>query len=256
MTRLANSAVLSYDFLRQMAINPNKTTPWVDKAIFSVNRVPVIRHLKNSWQQIRDEYMRARFGATAYPLSDLYSGKWLVTSLRSNSVEINYLDIATRTREIIPAFGAEAVDKMTPEQVIAAHQECCDIDEAENRAKHPTLTSLLDPLYPETCFMYNYSLMRPGVRLVPHSGVDSGCIRVHLCLRDDPGCWLNVMGVQRVWKEGEVFAFDDANIHLAEHHGKRDRLVVIMDFKKSYISNELNRIIRPAKTKSATSARK
>ena len=218
-----------------------KPLPWVKQAIFPLDGIPVIEELKGAWHQIRDEYLEARYGAALYPLTEIYSGQWLITSLRSNSVEIGYLSFEQRIAEIIPCVGAASVGKMSPDEVNAAFCKCCDEEEALNRARHPTLSAILEPLYPHACFMYNYSLMRPGVRLSPHAGIDSGCVRVHLGLREDPNCWLNVMGVQRTWKDGEVFGFDDANIHLAEHHGDRDRLVVIMDFKKTYIEEQLHK---------------
>lgn len=221
----------------------NVSGPWQKLAFFSLDGIPVIEQLKQDWTKIRDEYYEQRGNPYPYPL-DIYSGRWLVTALRSNEVEQAYLSTEHRKR-VIKEIRGEPADGLSLEELNAEFNALCESETAFNRAAHPTLTDILDPLYPQSCRMYNYSLMQPGVRLSPHMGFDAQSVRVHLCLQEDPQCWINVMGETRTWRDGEVFAFDDANIHLAEHHGTRERLVVIADFTKAYIASELkNRTTR------------
>lgn len=128
-------------------------TPWADQAFFSLDGIPVIDRLRSAWWQIREEYDdNMRCGATPYPLTEIYSGRWLVTSLRSNPVELGYFSVDQRAAEIEKEFCV-SVAAMTPEEIIAAHEECCEKDQRINRVNHPTLTTILDPLYPHACFM-------------------------------------------------------------------------------------------------------
>jgi len=211
--------------------------PWTSGYIFPLDGLPVVERLKANWKELRDEFFRQRESGVPYPV-DIYKGRWLVTSLRSNPVELGYLGNEHRRQVVEAVRGPGSADGLTDARIEAFFQEVCEEETARNRASHPLITSILDPLYPASCRMYNYSLMEPGVRLRAHAGADTSCIRVHLCLQDDPQCWLNVMGQSITWREGEVFGFDDANVHLAEHHGTRTRLVIIADFTKSYMTAE------------------
>lgn len=223
--------------------------PWKRSAIFAVDGIPVVEELKRRWRDIRDEHylMRAsgKGDSTLYPV-DIFTGCWLVTCLRGNEVEESYIPAEAKAQMVRTVLGEAALERLSPREVEDAYRRICRESEAENRAEHPTLAGILDPLYPHACVMYNYSSMSPGVNLRPHSGRDDGNVRVHLCVREARGCYLNVMGEQRTWRDGEVFAFDDASTHSAWHHGRRERVVVIADFTKDFIRGELRALRRGA----------
>lgn len=180
--------------------------PWRTQYIFSLDGIPVIERLKANWMALRDEYFSQRPKTVPYPL-DIYKGHWLVTTLRSNAVELGYMEAEHRLRVVEQIRGEGSACGMSNAELDVVFHEICEQETAANRARHQLLTQILDPLYPMHCRMYNYSLMEPGVRLRPHTGLDTSSVRVHLCLQEDAQCWLNVMGQTRTWKEGKVFAF-------------------------------------------------
>ena len=79
---------------------------------------------------------------------------------------------------------------------------------------------------PETCF----SILQPHTRIEPHYGVSNARLVVHLPLRVPSGCCLELVGVGRhLWREGEVFAFDDTFLHAAENPSDDVRGILLTD---------------------------
>ena len=78
------------------------------------------------------------------------------------------------------------------------------------------------------------SKLSPGTKINPHSG-DIDSLRLHYPIIEDDGAWLSVRGRKRTWKVGELFAFHDHDKHWAQHNGKHDRIVVIMDYALSQL---------------------
>ena len=74
-----------------------------------------------------------------------------------------------------------------------------------------------------------FSLLRPGRRIPPHTGVTNTRAIVHLALDVPPGCGFRVGGETRAWVEGRAFAFDDTIEHEAWNDSDRRRAVLILD---------------------------
>lgn len=74
-----------------------------------------------------------------------------------------------------------------------------------------------------------FSLLRPGRRIPPHTGVTNTRAIVHLALDVPPGCGFRVGGETREWVEGRAFAFDDTIEHEAWNDSDRRRAVLILD---------------------------
>ena len=74
-----------------------------------------------------------------------------------------------------------------------------------------------------------FSLLRPGRRIPPHTGVTNTRAIVHLALDVPPGCGFRVGGETRQWIEGRAFAFDDTIEHEAWNDSERRRAVLILD---------------------------
>src|SRR5262249_14172575 len=146
----------------------------------------------------------------------------------------------------VQAMVGSRTAEMTAEEIDTLFKSASEAQMEQNRRHHPTLTSLLEPLYPNECVSYNFSLMKPGVVLRAHRGLDAGNIRTHLCLIADKDCILNVAGDSCTWHDGEVLAFDDHSEHWVAHGGTRDRLVLITDFSKAYLRRELRQLAAPA----------
>jgi len=74
-----------------------------------------------------------------------------------------------------------------------------------------------------------FSLLRPGRRIPPHTGVTNTRAIVHLALEVPPGCGFRVGGETRQWVEGRAFAFDDTIEHEAWNDSDSRRAVLILD---------------------------
>ena len=227
--------------------------PWETAPFFGLDGLPVIEALKRSWRELAEEYDRYHRipdrDEKPYPLG-IYQGDWRLTPFRSNQTERSYLPIEVqraviqasswrpRSSHARPAHARE----MDEAAIRLAFNERASQAMERNRARCPLLANILEPLYPHACASYSYSRMEPGVELALHRGRDSGIIRAHCCLHGADGCSLSVLNRRRGWKAGEVWAFDDALPHSAEHHGDRDRVVVIIDLEKKYVEAELKKL--------------
>ncbi len=81
-----------------------------------------------------------------------------------------------------------------------------------------------------------FSLLRPGKRIPPHTGVTNTRAIVHLPLIVPEGCFFRVGGETRPWREGEAFAFDDTIEHEAWNDSDRLRVVLIFDVWNPHLS--------------------
>ena len=74
-----------------------------------------------------------------------------------------------------------------------------------------------------------FSILKPGGRIPPHTGVTNTRAIVHLPLVVPPDCGFRVGGETREWREGEAFAFDDTIEHEAWNGSDQQRIVLIFD---------------------------
>ena len=73
------------------------------------------------------------------------------------------------------------------------------------------------------------SSLTPGSKIHPHRGWNDKVLRVHLCFTDDPACVITVNGEKQSWKEKEILAFVDYDVHSVEHNGSKERVILIFD---------------------------
>jgi aspartyl/asparaginyl beta-hydroxylase (cupin superfamily) len=81
-----------------------------------------------------------------------------------------------------------------------------------------------------------FSVLAPGARIPPHTGVANTRVVVHLPLIVPPGCGFRVGAETRAWREGEAFAFDDTIEHEAWNDGAGHRVVLIGDIWRPELS--------------------
>lgn len=81
-----------------------------------------------------------------------------------------------------------------------------------------------------------FSILRPGGRIPPHTGVTNTRAIVHLPLVVPEGCAFRVGGETRAWREGEAFAFDDTIEHEAWNTSDRPRIILIFDVWNPHLS--------------------
>ncbi len=89
---------------------------------------------------------------------------------------------------------------------------------------------------PGRCPNAFFSILRPGARIPPHTGVTNIRAIVHLPLIVPQGCGFRVGGETRAWREGEAFAFDDTIEHEAWNESDQLRAVLILDVWNPHIT--------------------
>jgi aspartyl/asparaginyl beta-hydroxylase (cupin superfamily) len=86
-----------------------------------------------------------------------------------------------------------------------------------------------------------FSLLRPGARIAPHTGMFNTRLVCHLPLIVPPGCTFRVGNEVRQWEEGKVLIFDDTIEHEAWNEGGSDRVVLIFDIWRPELSERERR---------------
>ncbi|HEX9966080.1 MAG TPA: aspartyl/asparaginyl beta-hydroxylase domain-containing protein [Allosphingosinicella sp.] len=86
-----------------------------------------------------------------------------------------------------------------------------------------------------------FSLLRPGARIAPHTGMFNTRLVCHLPLIVPPGCAFRVGNEIRQWEEGKLLIFDDTIEHEAWNEGSGDRVVLIFDIWRPELSEQERR---------------
>jgi hypothetical protein len=81
-----------------------------------------------------------------------------------------------------------------------------------------------------------FSLLRPGARIVPHTGMLNTRLTCHLPLIVPPKCGFRVGNEVREWQEGKLLIFDDTIEHEAWNESDQDRVVLIFDIWRPELS--------------------
>ncbi len=80
------------------------------------------------------------------------------------------------------------------------------------------------------------SLLKPGARIPPHTGMLNPRFICHLPLIVPPDCGFRVGNSTRPWEEGRLMVFDDTVEHEAWNNSAFDRLVLIFDIWRPEVS--------------------
>jgi len=86
-----------------------------------------------------------------------------------------------------------------------------------------------------------FSLLRPGARIAPHTGMVNTRLTCHLPLVVPPGCGFRVGNEVREWEVGKLLIFDDSIEHEAWNGSDRDRVVLIFDIWRPELSAQERR---------------
>lgn len=78
-----------------------------------------------------------------------------------------------------------------------------------------------------------FSVLAPGTHIRPHVGYTPAVLRCHLGLVVPPGCAMRVGTETREWQEGRCLVFDDTVEHEVWHRGGAERVILLVDFRKS-----------------------
>ena len=82
------------------------------------------------------------------------------------------------------------------------------------------------------------SLLRPGAKIPPHTGMLNSRLICHLPLVVPPDCGFRVGSETIGWTEGRMIAFDDTVEHEAWNNSMYDRLVLIFDIWRPELTRE------------------
>ncbi|MFN0184798.1 MAG: aspartyl/asparaginyl beta-hydroxylase domain-containing protein, partial [Aquabacterium sp.] len=74
-----------------------------------------------------------------------------------------------------------------------------------------------------------FSVLRPGARIPPHSGLVNTRLICHLPLVVPPGCGFRVGNETRAWVEGRAWAFDDTIEHEAWNDSDQTRVILLFE---------------------------
>lgn len=88
-----------------------------------------------------------------------------------------------------------------------------------------------------------FSLLRPGARINPHTGVFNARLTCHLPLIVPPNCHFRVGNETRQWEVGKLMIFDDTIEHEAWNGSGEDRIVLIFDIWRPELSERERREI-------------
>ena len=83
-----------------------------------------------------------------------------------------------------------------------------------------------------------FSLLAPGAKIPPHTGVTNTRLVCHLPLVVPNGCWFRVGAETRTWERGKAFVFDDTIEHEAANTSDAPRVVFIVDVWHPGLSEE------------------
>lgn len=81
-----------------------------------------------------------------------------------------------------------------------------------------------------------FSLLAPGARIMPHTGMFNTRLVCHLPLIVPPDCGFRVGNEVRAWEQGKLLIFDDSIQHEAWNDSDRDRVVLIFDIWRPDLS--------------------
>jgi aspartyl/asparaginyl beta-hydroxylase (cupin superfamily) len=88
-----------------------------------------------------------------------------------------------------------------------------------------------------------FSLLRPGVRIPPHTGYTNARLICHLPLIVPEGCGLRVGNETRGWTEGKALIFDDSIEHEAWNSSASPRVVLLFDIWRPELTDEERKLV-------------
>ena len=88
-----------------------------------------------------------------------------------------------------------------------------------------------------------FSVLEPGSRIAPHTGITNARTIAHLPLIVPDSCGFRVGGETRAWQAGKALIFDDMTTHEAWNDSSSSRVVLIVDLWRPELSRSERRAI-------------
>jgi beta-hydroxylase len=163
-----------------------------------------------------------------FPFLDAFEARW--REIRAEVQEI------LKYREAVPTF-----QEVSPDQAKIAKGDNWRTfilygfgARAERNCARAPLTARLLEGVPNLQTAW-FSILAPGYHIPPHRGVSKGIVRCHLGLivpSEREKCRMRVGDRTCVWREGELFVFDDTYEHEVWNETADERVVLIFDFDR------------------------
>jgi len=91
--------------------------------------------------------------------------------------------------------------------------------------------------------LINFSQLKPGAHITPHTGVVNTRLLCHLPLIVPPNCVFRVGNQTRNWGKGKAWMFNDSIEHEAWNRSDSTRIVLIFDVWRPELDEEERRLI-------------
>ncbi|MDB5281638.1 MAG: aspartyl beta-hydroxylase [Bacteroidota bacterium] len=157
--------------------------------------------------------------------------------LEANAGEIRREFIAVQAKHFIPN-----IEQLFPEQIQIAGNDnwktfwliLYGYDMVQHLEECPVTKACLEKIPGMTSAMF--SVLEPHKNIPPHRGIYKGVLRCHLGLivEAPEKCKMVVNGEEQHWQEGECMFFDDTFMHMAVNDSTSKRVVLFIDFLRSY----------------------
>ncbi|MGI9482557.1 MAG: aspartyl/asparaginyl beta-hydroxylase domain-containing protein, partial [Hyphomicrobiales bacterium] len=172
-----------------------------DAPVLDHAQFPGLKAFPENWETIRDEVQEILKHRDAIPL------------FHEISKEQQRISLGTKWRTFILFGFGEKLEK--------------------NCAQAPVTASLLEKV-PNLQTAW-FSILGPNHHIPAHRGVTTGILRAHLGVivpKQAEKCRLRVLDEMVVWREGEMFVFDDTYEHEVWNDTDDERVVLILDFDR------------------------
>ena len=159
-----------------------------------------IKEFEDNYEPLYNEYLTVKNNAYPWPELDLHEGGWDVFGL--------YLGPEYKYVSGMPA----GLDKLEADDCPFTRKLIKD-----NVPSHGTA---------------GFSILRGGSVILPHVGIESNYLRMHLGLKipeGDTGLQVESYGTFK-WEAGKAFYFKDNNLHSAWNKTDEDRVIFLLDF--------------------------
>ncbi len=166
--------------------------------------------------------------AKQFPALDAFSEHW--EEIRDEVKEI------LKHREAVPAF-----EEVSPDQMKIAKGKLWRTfilfgfgTKLEKNCKQAPVTTKLLEAVPNLQTAW-FSIMSPRYHVAKHKGVTKSILRAHLGLmipKDAENCRMRVDQEICVWREGEIFVFDDTYEHEVWNDTDDERVILLFDFDR------------------------
>lgn len=194
---------------------------------------PFCNSLKSNWQTIRKElYNFMELRGILDENGNILTNNQTKSGVKPNALETLY---SGSFKSLCIYIKSNMLDKFEM-QAMQWHPE--EKERWSPYARRMGFLSAFVAAYQDLIGSCVFNISYPGSELKHHFGLDPDYIRLHLCIKEDAHCVFDIENHRHVWKEGELFGFDDANVlHGTKHYseGLGPRIIMLMDIKKDFL---------------------